>query len=307
MKNIAIIDLGSNLTKLVVVSGELPLNVIHRSVYDTKTLKSAPTGYFNDISVKRIEEDIEKILSVAKGLDCDTHLGIATSAFRTRKNGQEVITGINKKFGINIQIIEGEREAHLISKGALASVTPKQFPVMVMDISGGSTEFIIGTETEILWKHSFDFGSTALTRDLYISDPLTIANAMDLDQALVHSLPSLFEAFQKHKPTSFIGTTGAFESFAQLIENAKGNKAPVQSGYEYSLPELNTITVKLFESTSKERTKMDGMNLLRVGTIGIAALILNHVLASSNFDNYYLSLGDVKEGLALEFLESNKT
>jgi exopolyphosphatase/guanosine-5'-triphosphate,3'-diphosphate pyrophosphatase len=305
--NIAIIDLGSNLTKLVVVKGSLPLSVIHRSVYDTKTLKSAPKGYFDEVSIKRIEDDIKKILSVANELDCDTHLGIATSAFRTRKNGQEVISDINKKFGINIQIIEGEREAQLIYKGALVSVTPKQFPVMVMDIGGGSTEFIIGTETGILWKHSFDFGSTALTKNFSISDPLTNANGIELDQILQILLPTLFEAIDKHKPTSFIGTTGAFESFAQLIENAKGNKTPVKSGYEYQLPELISIVIKLYESSSQKRTQMDGMNLLRVGTINIAALILNHVLASSFFDNYYLSLGDVKEGLALEFLDSNET
>jgi exopolyphosphatase/guanosine-5'-triphosphate,3'-diphosphate pyrophosphatase len=302
--NIAIIDLGSNLTKLVVVSGKLPLQVIHRSVYDTKTLKSAPKGVFDSVSIERIETDISKVLDVANSLDCATILGIATSAFRTRKNGKEVISSINKKFGTNIEIIEGEREAQLIYKGALASVTPKQFPVLVMDIGGGSTEFIIGTETEISWKHSFDFGSTALTKGMEISDPISSQECIVLDEKLANFLPAFFEAFKEFKPVSFIGTTGAFESFAQLTENAKGNNIPVESGYEYELPELVAIINKLINSTAKERTQMDGMNLLRVPTINIAALILNHVLALTNYDNYYLSLGDVKEGLALEFLEN---
>ena len=304
-RNIAIIDLGSNLTKLVVVANKLPLQVIHRSVYDTKTLKSAPKGYFDSVSIERIENDISKILAVAKELDCETHLGIATSAFRTRSNGKEVIAGINAKFGINIQIIEGEREANLIYKGALASVTPNSFPVLIMDIGGGSTEFIIGTETKILWKHSFDFGSTALTKDLVISDPLLSTEIENLELKLTKYLSPIFEEIKNHNPVNMIGTTGAFESLAQISENKKGNTTPVNSGYVYSESELNTVINQLISSSTEEREVMDGMNPLRVGTINIAALIFNYVSRKTKFTTKYLSLGDVKEGLALEYLETN--
>lgn len=110
-ENIAIIDLGSNLTKLVIARGTLPLEVIHRSVYDTKTLKSAPKGVFDEKSISKIESDIATILEVTNQYKCKTILGIATSAFRTRKNGQEVIAHLNQKFNTNIEIIEGNREA----------------------------------------------------------------------------------------------------------------------------------------------------------------------------------------------------
>lgn len=304
--NIAIIDLGSNLTKLVIVSGKLPLQVIHRSVYDTKTLKYAPKGIFDSVSIERIESDIMKVLDVAKSFNCTTTLGIATSAFRTRKNGKEVIISINKKFGIGIEIIEGEREAQLIYKGALETVTPKQFPVLVMDIGGGSTEFIIGTETEVLWKHSFDFGSTALTKGVSISDPITNQEVSNLDEKLDYIIKEFFKAFTQFKPVSFIGTTGSFESFAQLIENKNGNTKPVESGYEYQPPELEWVVNTLIHSSADKRKIMSGMNLLRVPTINIASIILNHVLSQISFETYYLSLGDVKEGLAMEFL-GNRT
>lgn len=304
-KNIAIIDLGSNLTKLVVVANKLPLEVIHRSVYDTKTLKSAPKGYFDSVSIDRIENDISKILAVAKELDCETHLGIATSAFRTRSNGKEVIESINAKFGINIQIIEGEREANLIYKGALASVTPSSFPVLIIDIGGGSTEFIIGTETKILWKHSFDFGSTALTKNQIISDPLLSTEIVNLELKLNQFLTQLFVEIQNHNPVNLIGTTGAFESLAQISENKKGNTTSVKSGYAYSESELDAVIKQLMTSSTEERETIDGMNPLRVGTINIAALIFNYVSSKTKFTTKYLSLGDVKEGLALEYLETN--
>tara|TARA_R110002050_G_scaffold300793_1_gene472803 strand:- start:10482 stop:11399 length:918 start_codon:yes stop_codon:yes gene_type:complete len=301
--NIAILDLGSNLTKLVVVEKSLPLQVLHRSVYDTKTLKSAPKGYFDAVSISRIEQDIEKILNVAAQFNCTTILGIATSAFRTRENGKEVMDSINTKFGINIQIIEGEREAHLIYKGALASVKPSHFPVMVMDIGGGSTEFIIGTDTAILWKHSFNFGSTALTKDFNISNPISKPETLQLIQLLKDFLPSLFDAINKFNPTALIGTTGAFESFAQLIESKQGNSTPVASGYSFQNTPLTDTLDMLIESTTAERIAMGGMNLLRVDTIPIAALIFKFVRNATHFTETKLSLGDVKEGLALEYLE----
>lgn len=304
-QNIAIIDLGSNLTKLVVLNGAFPLQVIHRSIYDTKTLKNAPKGFFDEFVISKIENDINTILNVAKEFHCATILGIATSAFRTRKNGQEVINSINEKFSTKIEIIEGEREAHLIHKGAIASVTPKSFPVLVMDIGGGSTEFIIGNETEILWKHSFDFGSTALTKDIEVSDPLNVAESETLNHKTEVILPTLFDAITKFKPVDFIGTTGAFESFAQIIEYSKGNTEPVKSGYCYSLEQLKSLVDQLTFSSNNERAQMKGMNPMRIPTINIAALILNHVLQRVTFQNYYLSLGDVKEGLGLEYLEQN--
>ena len=303
--NIAIIDLGSNLTKLVVVAGELPLRVIHRSIYDTKTLKSAPKGLFDENSIARIESDITKVLEVAKSFDCATTLGIATSAFRTRKNGKKVISDINIKFKTDIQIIEGEREAQLIYDGALASVKVNSFPVLVMDIGGGSTEFIIGNETKTLWKHSFDFGSTALIKDVLISNPLTTENVSDLYSKLEVHLAPLFEKLKEFSPQTFIGTTGAFESFAQITESDKGDDFPVPSGYEYNLIALNTTLQNLILSSTEERTKLKGINALRVPTIHVAALILNFVFEKYTAKTHLLSLGDVKEGLALEFLEKN--
>ena len=304
-KNIAIIDLGSNLTKLVITKGELPLQVIHRSIYNTKTLKNAPKGIFDEQSIELIERDITEILKVIETFDCSPVLGIATSAFRTRTNGQEVIDHINKKFNTSIQIIKGEREAQLVFDGAIASVPETEKPVMVMDIGGGSTEFIIGTETDVLWKHSFDLGSTAITKWGQLSNPLTSENLGSLNNQLETTLAPLFQAIQEFHPRSFIGTTGAFESFGQMIESQKGNQTPVNSGYQFHIDSLQEILNKLIQSHSEERKNIQGIHPLRYDTIHLAAVIFQFVLNRTSFTSYSLSLGDVKEGLAMDFLVSN--
>lgn len=303
-KNIAIIDLGSNLTKLVITSGELPLQVIHRSVYNTKTLKSAPKGFFDRQSIAQIESDIQSILDVTNKYDCATYLGIATSAFRTRENGIQVIQGLNEKFNLQIDIISGEREAQLIYKGAIASTSVDHFPVMIMDIGGGSTELIIADASNILWKHSFNFGSTALTSGLSLADPLSPNDIEDLNNRLEQHFADLPQIIQTYAPQSFIGTTGAFESFAQMIESSHNNHKPVASNYRFDLKKLNVILMQILNSSLQERLDAKGLNPLRVPTIHIAALIFKYILNTYSYEEHILSLGDVKEGLAREYLES---
>ncbi|UTW67395.1 hypothetical protein KFE94_04570 [bacterium SCSIO 12643] len=302
--NIAIIDLGSNLTKLVITSGELPLQVIHRSVYNTKTLKSAPKGFFDSQSIAQIESDIQSILDVANKYDCSTYLGIATSAFRTRKNGLQVIRDLNQKFNLQINIISGEREAQLIYKGAIASTSVDRFPVMIMDIGGGSTELIIADASNILWKHSFNFGSTALTSGLSLSDPLSPNDIEDLNNRLEQHFADLPQIIQAHAPLAFIGTTGAFESFAQIIESSHNSHESVASNYRFEPKKLHKVLDQILKSSLQERLDTKGLNPLRVPTVHIAALIFKYVLDLYSFDEYILSLGDVKEGLAKEHMES---
>ena len=304
-KNIAVIDLGSNLTKLVIAKGSLPLTVIHRSIYNTKTLKNAPKGEFDEESIALIERDMEAILEVVKDFQCQTVLGIATSAFRTRKNGQKVIEHINSKFQTSIQIISGDQEAQLVFDGAMASISSTKKPVLVMDIGGGSTEFIIGNDQGILWKHSFDLGSTAITKWTDLQNPLTASNLELLQTNLTKVFSSLLEAVEIHNPVSFIGTTGAFESFAQMLSFKNGISKSVDSGYEFNPSQLEDILDTLIASTSQERKIMNGVHPLRYDTIHLAAVIFQYIYKNTKFESYLLSLGDVKEGLIVDFLNSN--
>ncbi|MGB1004634.1 MAG: hypothetical protein ACPGVC_10400 [Salibacteraceae bacterium] len=301
--NIGIIDLGSNLTKVIIVKNQLPLAVIHRSIYDTKTLKNAPKGHFDQNSISLIERDIIQILEVTKEFNCAHVLGIATSSFRTRTNGQETLDFINSKFGTQIEIIEGSREAFLIYQGANTSVPKTSTPVLVMDIGGGSTEFIIGQGKEILWKQSFDFGSTALTKGMITSDPLKENELLGLRSLLNKMLVPLFKELEKYNPQSFIGTTGAFESFSQIIQLHKGIEQKVKSGFQFSKNEITPVLASLIASNLKQRKNTKGIHPLRVDTIHIAAIIFEFLLSRVSFNTMALSLGDVKEGLALEFIQ----
>ena len=296
---VAVIDLGSNLTKLVVVDSLNPLRVTHRSIYNTKTLKSAPKGFFDAASISRIEKDIETILSQTTELQAKTVLGIATSAFRTRENGEEVINHINKKYHTQIEIISGNTEADLIYTGCINSVKISQYPVLIMDIGGGSTEFIIANETGILWKHSFDFGSSALVLNAIVDDPISPINIHGIEEELTSKTPSLFQAISDHQPVTFIGTTGAFESFAQILSERNGNSSPVQSGFPFELGNLELLLDEIIELPSAERRNLRGMNKLRYETIHIAAIVFKFVLQRTNLEAFYLSLADVKEGLVI--------
>lgn len=300
---IAVIDLGSNLTKLIIAQEKPSLKVIHRSVYNTKTLKHAPKGVFDKQAIQKIKADVSEVVKVCKQHECTSILGIATSAFRTRANGPEVIEQINKELGTKIEIISGQQEAELIFKGALwqQNLNPAVI-YMVMDIGGGSTEFIIGNTKQILWKHSFELGSTALTHGMHVSSPLSADNIAALTNRLNHILPELWQAIEKHTPSHLIGTTGAFESLALIIEGQRNTPDIPRSGYAFNTQEVTKVLEKLIASNPAQRKNIKGIHPMREDTIAIAALILHHVLGNTNFAHFTLSLEDVKEGLILNHL-----
>ncbi len=298
----AVIDLGSNLTKLVVARKGSPIEVIHRDIFPTETLKNASAGFFDQKSIDKIMADVGKCVSIAKAHGCHKIFGIATSAYRTRQNGQAVIDLLNRKYETDIKIIEGNREAELIFTGALACVDPgDDFPVLIMDIGGGSTEFIIGDRSGMLWKESFPFGSTALQNEFGTGPRLSVEQIRIIYNALAEKTGSLQKACDIYKPKTLIGTTGAFESFAKMIvlQNNTGEEAI--SGYKFDMEKTPVLLKQLIHSGYEDRLNMPGLLKLRAGTAHIAALILDFVLARVHVKKMLLSLCDVKEGLLTEW------
>jgi len=95
-----------------------------------------------------------------------------TSALRNAKNGQDVAELLTKESGIPVKIISGEEEAAFIYAGVKEAVKMGVETSMVVDIGGGSIEFIIGNEQRIFWKHSFEIGAQRLLERFQKNDPI---------------------------------------------------------------------------------------------------------------------------------------
>jgi len=306
----AVIDLGTNTFHLIIAElasspgasqdgsspqTPKPFNVL----YKTNVPVRLGQGRINDnvIIPEAFERGLEALKAFRKEIDghqVDKVRAIATSAIRSASNGKDFIAAATTETGIVIEVITGQQEAEYIYHGVKASGVIKETS-LIMDIGGGSTEFIICSPEELLWKYSYDIGAARLMQAYFKSDPLSTADRSLILSKLNDSLEGLKSACMVYQPTSLIGSAGAFESFAAMIDPAlqleKTTAALLDLGKYHQLSAL------LLSSSHAERAKMEGLIPLRVDMIVMASLLTSFVTGFVQPKHLYLSTYDLKMGV----------
>ena len=224
---------------------------------------------------------------------------IATSALRNASNGKAFIDRVKAEAGIEIEIIDGDREAAFIFSGVKASGLLSAQNSLIMDIGGGSVEFIIGNTNELTWKQSFEIGAARLMERFHHTDPIPPASIGALNLYLDSTLPDLFKAIEQTPIQHLIGSSGAFETFAELIENKKTDSFDLKKikTYDFDLEELLIVTDEIILSTHAEREGNKGIIPVRVDMIVVASLITRYIIQKLDIKNVSMCTYSLKEGV----------
>ena len=203
-----------------------------------------------------------------------------------------------------VNIIPGEREAEMIYKGVRLSMQIGEEPVLILDIGGGSNEFIIANNKKIFWKQSYNLGMARMVEKFKPNDPITSEEVAVIEDFLESSLATLFEAVQLYEPEFLIGAAGSFETFYALLsflhpEKYKQTGKPVHEIHYDDFSKLHRI---LLRSGIDERKKMPGMELVRVEMIVLASIFVNFTLKMCKLRKLYQSDYSLKEGIVAEIL-----
>lgn len=230
---------------------------------------------------------------------------IATSALRSAANGKDFIDEVKAKTGIYIETINGEQEAHYIYEGVKAGQCLTQHNSLIIDIGGGSVEFILGNSQEILWKQSFEIGAARLMDKFHRKDPIPPAAINELNVYLNEQLTDLFTAVSTHDITYIIGSSGAFETFAEVVESAKGNMFDLKKtkSYLFQEPDFIRVTDQLIHSTHQERQNNKAIIPIRVDMIVVAALLTRFIMQKLNISAVMMSTNSLKEGVLADMLQ----
>ncbi|MBK7854582.1 MAG: exopolyphosphatase [Bacteroidetes bacterium] len=226
-----------------------------------------------------------------------------TAALRNATNGQQFLIDA-QSLGIHIQLIDGNREAELIYKGVSHSVNLPVAPVIIMDIGGGSTEFIICTNKEIVWKKSFELGAALLLEKFKPHDPIIISEVAKIEQHLNATLqPMLSFINDNHiSITELIGSAGSFETFAEMCLHQFSNPEELTEKNSFDIPLQQYLTVhnQLLNSNAAERKQMKGLIEMRVDMIVIASILFMYVVKKIGIKKVTLSAYALKEGMLFE-------
>lgn len=230
----------------------------------------------------------------------------ATSAFRNAKNGDEVAQSILDAANIKLNIISGLEEAELIYQGVKEALDIGKEPALIMDIGGGSIEFIIGSNEKILWKQSFEIGGQRLFEKFHQSDPITNEARLELKAYLHDSLNELLVRAEEFKPKVLIGSSGTFDTLSDIFLQTSGKNQPGS----YTERPLSTdgyikIHKDLVKKSREERLQIPGMIEMRVDMIVVASILVTFVMETLHIDRIRVSSYALKEGLLLQMVKTH--
>lgn len=308
-QRVAVMDLGTNTFHLLIAEPD-PDNFFKEVLHEHVGVKLGEGG-INEGTIKpdayqRGIETLVKFGQLIREHQVNQVKAIATSAMRSASNGQQFMDEVQQRAGITIETISGDMEAGYIYQGVKASGCLHQANSLIVDIGGGSVEFILGNQEHILYKRSFEIGAARLMAKFHQMDPITVDQVTQLNNYLDEMLAPLFAAIKGQSIQNIIGSSGAFETFAELVELQKGNSFDLKRTiiYQFSGEELLAITNKLIHSNHDERAAMPGIIPVRVDMIVVASLLTQYLINKLKLDSMVMSSYSLKEGVLAELFRS---
>ena len=300
---VAAIDCGTNSIRLLIADIENgTLTDVVRTMVIVRLGEGVDkTGEFSQAALARTFTAIETFALLISQHQPERVRFVATSASRDVSNRSEFMDGVLSRLGIEPDIISGDEEAELSFLGATADLVneqePPAAPYLVVDIGGGSTEFVLGT-TGPTAAISTNVGCVRMTERHLISDPATpqeIAAAIaDIDAAIDLAYQSV-PISQAH---SLIGLAGSVTTVAAIALGLSEYDSTAIHGSRISAPDIHRITGELLAMTRAQRAKLGPMHEGRIDVIGSGALVLDRIMIRTGLGEVVVSERDILDGIA---------
>lgn len=303
-QRVAVIDLGTNTFHVLIAEvSELGFNKLHSDKIPVKIGQGGISdGMITPDAQERAIaaiESIHKTLQQYKVPDNKTWV-VATSAFRSAKNGKELAEEIEKRTGLVIQIINGDTEAEYIYQGAKAALDIGNTTSLIMDIGGGSVEFIVANQKRVFWKQSFEIGGQRLLDKFMRTDPITELDIQRMNIFLEEKLWGMSEVIFNYSPKVLIGCSGTFDTLAEINdarypEGESLRSSPTEAAMD--LDDFHEVYQALVWKNREQRLKIDGMAEMRVDMIVVAVCLVRFILDRYDLEHIRMSTYSLKEGL----------
>lgn len=301
LERIAIADLGTNTFHLLIVEKGAPFRIL----LEEKVAVGLGRGGINDGII--LDEAFERAIDCMKYFsetistyDLSSGMAIGTSAMRSAKNGKQLADEIEKQSLFKVEIIDGEKEAALIFEGVKASGVMEVAPGLIVDIGGGSVEFIVGNAERVFWKRSFEIGGIRLMELFQKHDPILPVETSELNAYLKSQLHPLSDAVATFKPTYLVGSSGAFDTFTEMeLAHQKSTvKLTALRMYEFPIESFFRMKAELESKNRESRLAIPGMIPLRVDMIVVAALLVDFLVNEYSLPRIKACTYALKEGVA---------
>ena len=305
MKHLAVIDLGTNTFHLLVAEvGQTSMEILHKEKQSVKIGEGGIShGIISDAAGKRALNTLKEFRATMDHFGVDQLLAFATSAFRNARNREELLGEIQRETGIAIQVISGSQEADYIYQGVTHALELGAQDNLIMDIGGGSVEFVIANQDRIHWKESYEIGAQRLMDKFHYHDPIYPQEIQNLESFLDRELSTLVTAMEQFNPRVLIGSSGTFDTLSEIYCLDQGITPDHGPERRLSLKGYQEIHQRIISKNRSQRLQIPGMIAMRVDMIVVASSLIHYLLDRFRLDGIRVSAYALKEGVLFESID----
>ena len=312
---VAAIDVGSNSLHMVIAQADADGSITH--LWRMKEMVglgriSFPSKRLTADATDRAVATLKRFQEAAKRRQCEKVLAVATSAVREASNGGDFIDRVRRELGMTVRVISARDEARMIYLGARHAVELGDRATFILDIGGGSVEFIVGDARRATMLESRKLGAARMTAKYVNSDPVSPADLKTLTAHYDRELGPVCEQVLSHKPVVALGTSGTLENLAAMCAATSGPAAPGagHGGHKHAhhnagvieREPLAKLVDKLLASTSAERAGFKGLDDQRKDQVTAGAVLVLELFKRLNLDRITVCKSALREGVMVDYL-----
>ncbi|MCX5312672.1 Ppx/GppA phosphatase family protein [Streptomyces sp. NBC_00154] len=308
MTRVAAIDCGTNSIRLLVADADPAtgeLTELDRQMEIVRLGQGVDrTGRLAPDALERTFAACRRYADVIKAHGAEKLRFVATSASRDAENRDEFVRGVLDILGVEPEVISGDQEAEFSFEGATKELAGRDHlakPYLVVDIGGGSTEFVVGDD-RVLAARSVDIGCVRMTerhlvRDGVVTDPPTPGQITAIRADIDAALDLAEESVPLTEAATLVGLAGTVTTVAAIALGLQEYDSEAIHHSRISFEQVQEITGRLVTSTHAERAAIPAMHPGRVDVITSGALVLLAVMERTGAREVVVSEHDILDGI----------
>lgn len=295
----AVIDLGTNTFHLLVAEKQADnqFKELHRQRFFVK-LAEEGIETIGEGAIQRGFHALKTFRETLDKLGITKVKAIGTAALRTATNGPAFVQSVKEQLDIQIELISGSREAELIYKGVHLAVPFQENNYLIMDIGGGSVEFIIANKNKVFWAQSFPIGVGVLYKSFHHTEPILNKEVNALTDFIEGILSPLYEALEKHPANILVGASGTFD----VLEFILAKEQNFKNHAFVKVADFEPLYKLLLHSTVEERLALKDVPDTRADMIVVAIILIDFIIKKAKIEDIIVSNFAMKEGILSELM-----
>ena len=296
---VAAIDCGTNSIRLLIA--DIDGSNFREVVRDMEIVRLGQgvdqTGQFHPDAIARTLAAVDKFAAEIAKRGVEKIRFCATSATRDATNRHLFVDGVRQRLGIELEVISGDEEAALSFAGAIKDLAPSNGPFLVVDIGGGSTEFVFGTST-VEAARSVNIGCVRMTERHFASDPVTTAQIELARTDIQAAIAQAAAIIPITKAKTLVAVAGTATTVAAAALNLPEYDRYAIHLSRISAQQTHDAATMFATKTREQRLSLGYMHPGRVDVIAAGSLVLSEIMKATGAAEFVASESDILDGMA---------